>query len=91
MGELLEKPLGVNEIWNVNFPGCPLAECGGILYDRSVSTDEFYTDRYLETKISEDRVSYMVEGIRNFSATQGSDLKAIIDKCVSVGIAKNIS
>lgn len=91
MGELLDKPLGVGEIWNVNFPGCRLSECGGVLYDRTVSTDEFYVDRYIETKISDDRVSYMVEGIRNFAASEGTDLKAIIDNCVSVGIAKNIS
>ena len=41
IAELLNKPLGVNQIWNVNFPGCQLAECNGILRDRKVSTDAF--------------------------------------------------
>ena len=65
IAELLNKPLGVNQIWNVNFPGCQLAECNGILRDRKVSTDAFYVDRYIETTVSEDKLSYMVEGIRN--------------------------
>ena len=91
MAELIEKPLLINQIWNVNFPGCRLAECKGILRDRKVSADEFYKDRYTETKVLEGRISYMVEGIRNFKATEGTDLKAILDQCVSIGIATNIS
>ena len=91
IAELLEKPLGVNQIWNVNFPGCGLAECKGILRDRKVSTDVFYMDRYNETVVSEGRISYMVEGIRNYNAKEGTDLKAIFDQYVSIGIAANIS
>lgn len=91
MAELIDKPLGVNQIWNVNFPGCQLAECNGILRDRKVSTDAFYVDRYIETTVSEDKVSYMVEGIRNYSALEGTDLKAIFDNYISIGIATNIS
>ena len=48
-------------------------------------------DRYNETKVSEGRISYMVEGIRNYDALEGTDLKAIFDGYVSVGIATNIS
>ena len=91
IAELLNKTLGVNQIWNVNFPGCQLAECNGILRDRKVSTDAFYVDRYIETTVSEDKVSYMVEGIRNYSALEGTDLKAIFDNYISIGIATNIS
>ena len=91
MAELIEKPLGINEIWNVNFPGCTLKECKGILHERTVSTDEFYLDRYHETVISEDRRSYMVEGVRCFHGTEGTDLRAVLDNYVSVGIARNIS
>ncbi len=91
IAELLDKPLGVNQIWNVNFPGCKLSQCKGILRDRIVSTDVFYSDRYNETPISEGRVSYMVEGIRNYTAIDGTDLKAIFDNYVSIGIATNIS
>ena len=91
IAELLEKSLGINQIWNVNFPGCRSAECNGILRDRQVSTEVFYEDRYMETKVSEERISYMVEGIRNYNASEGTDLKAILDNWVSIGIATNIS
>ena len=89
--ELLNKPLGMNEIWNVTFPGCRLAECKGILRDRKVSGDVFFQDNYIETTVSEGRISYMVEGIRNYHALEGTDLKAIFDNYVSIGIATNIS
>lgn len=91
MAFLLDKPLAINQIWNVNFPGCTLSECRGILHDREVSTDDFYKDRYHETVISEGRISYMVEGIRNYHAAEGTDLRAILDYYVSIGIATNIS
>lgn len=91
MTELLNKPLAVNQIWNVNFPGCRLEECKGILRDRVVSTDVFYEDRYIETRVSQEKISYMVEGIRNYNASEGTDLRAILDHYVSVGIATNIS
>jgi len=90
MEELLDKPLGANQIWNVNFPCCKLEECRGIMRDCTVSTAEFYADEYTETKISEDRVSYMVNGIRNHEAEEGSDLRAIFDNYVAIGIAKNL-
>ena len=88
---MINKPLGRNQIWNVNFPGCKLEECKGILRDITVSLDDFYKDRYVETIVSEGRISYMVEGIRNYDALEGTDLKAILDDCVSIGVATNIS
>ncbi len=91
MEELLDKPLGLHEIWNVNFPGCELKECKGILKDRFVSNESFFNDRYKEESVSEGRISYMVDGLRNYEAAKGSDLRAIFDKYVSVGVAKNIS
>lgn len=91
MSELIEKPLGVNQIWNVNFPACSLSECGGILRDRIVSTDVFYNDRYSAVKVSDVRTTYTVDAIRNWDASEGTDLKAVLDNCISVGIAINIS
>lgn len=91
IAELITKPLLTNQIWNVNFPGCKLAECNGILRNREVSTDAFFKDHYIETVVSEDRISYMVEGIRNYTAAENTDLKAIFDNYVSIGIATNIS
>lgn len=91
IAKLIEKPLGHGQIWNVNFPGCTLAECGGVLYDRKVSQDDFYKDHYIETPLSDGRTRYTVEGVRHWEAAEGTDLRAILDNCVSVGIATNIS
>lgn len=89
--ELIDKPLGINQIWNVNFPGCKLDECKGVLRDRTVSTDLFYKDRYNETVLPDGKVSYMVEGIREWTASEGTDLRAVLDGYVSIGIATNIA
>ena len=89
--ELIDKPLGRNEIWNVNFPDCPVEECGGIRYDCKVSQDDFYAGGYDEVGRNGDRVSYMVNFDRNWDASEGTDLRAIIDNCVSVGKVKNYS
>jgi len=90
MGELIVAPLGEHQIWNVNFPGCRLEECKGIQRGVVVSREVFYNDNYKETKISETRITYQVDGIRNYEATEGTDLRAIFDNYVSVGIANNI-
>ena len=91
MGNLLEKPLGYGQIWNVNFPGCDLSDCKGVLYDRTVSHDEFYTDRYTETDLGNGRIAYMVDGQRCYKGTEGTDLHAVINGYVSVGIVNNLS
>lgn len=91
IADLLDRTLEINQIWNVNFPGCRVNECKGILYDRKVSADNFYDDMYHETVVASGRISYTVEGIRNHQALEGTDLKAIFDQYVSVGIATNIS
>ena len=91
MDELIDMPLNENQIWNVNFPGCTLDECRGIQRNCTVSGDVFYQDRYKVTPISEGRASYMVDGIRKWEAGVGTDLRAILDSYISIGIATNIS
>ena len=91
IAELIDAPLGENEIYNVNFPDCPLSELKGILRGRTVSNDVFYKDRYTESRLHDGRTVYLVEGIRNWQASEGSDLRAVIDNYISVGKAKNIS
>ena len=89
--ELIDKPLGRNEIWNVNFPDCPLDECAGIRYDCKVSQDDFYAGGYDEVGRDGDRVSYQVNFDRNWDASDCTDLRAVIENCVSVGKVKNYS
>lgn len=94
--ELLEElayvPIEHNQIWNVNFPGCPLSECKGILRDRRVCTNRmFYKDTYDESEGPDGRTTYMVNGKRNYIAEDGTDLKAVFENYVSVGVANNIT
>ena len=67
-----------------------------IAFSEGACENHEVTDRYLkeiiaETIVSEGRISYMVEGIRNYNAEEGTDLKVIFDHFVSIGIATNIS
>ncbi|RKM58747.1 5'/3'-nucleotidase SurE [Butyrivibrio sp. CB08] len=91
MAELIDAPLDEWQIWNVNFPGCSLEECKGILRGVRVSRDGFYEDRYSEEVVSEGRKSYMVDGIRKWEAAAGTDLWAMINNYVSIGVVNNLS
>ena len=89
--ELVDKPLGRNEIWNVNFPGCTASECKGIKYDCVVSQDDFYAGGYDVVAKEGDRISYQVNFDRNWKGSEGTDLGAIIGNFVSVGKVRNYS
>ena len=90
--ELVKVSPGHNRIWNVNFPGCRLSECKGILRDRKVCTNRaFYCDTYDESAGEGCRISYMVNGKRNFIAEEDTDLKAVFENYVSVGLVNNIT
>ena len=89
---LLDRTPGYGRICNVNFPGCPLAECGGILEDRTVSHGAFYRDRYCKIlDLPGGGVRLNVDGLYNEDAEPGTDFRAVVDKYVSVGIVQNIS
>lgn len=91
IGEFIDKPAGPNRIWNVNFPGCALSECGGVLRGRTVSDDPFYLEDYAVTLLENGHSCYLVDGRRSHEASEGTDLKAIFDNFVSVGLVTNIS
>ena len=50
LGELIDEKPGSGKVINVNFPGCPLSECRGILRGRTVSHEPVYLDRYKKTE-----------------------------------------
>ena len=95
MRELLEElaatPVDRRVIRNVNFPGCALAECKGILRDRKVSGCSFYSDRYKVIGSDGGRTTYMVDGLRSHDSEPDTDLRALYDGYVSIGKAVNIS
>lgn len=88
--KLINTPLEENYIFNVNFPECTVEECGGILWDRTVSTKVVYEDHYDEEKIDENTSLFTIIGERRYEADEGTDLRAILDNFVSVGVIKNL-
>ena len=87
--ECISKPLKRNQIWNINFPECSLGECSGIQRDSRVSKDLFYDDGYAVEE-ADDKKYYSIVARRIWNATPGTDLSAIIENRVSVGIVNNI-
>ena len=87
----IDKPLGVNEIWNINFPGCTLEECKGVKYDCTVSQHQFFSGGYNVVKRDGDKVTYMIDYKPVWEAEEGTDLRAVIDNYVAVGKVKNYS
>jgi 5'-nucleotidase len=91
LDDLLKQPLEPGMIHNVNFPGCSLGDCKGILVDRKVSRGMFYRDTYdVVEKLDEGGVRYSVNGHYNEECEEGTDFKAIIDGYVSVGVVNNV-
>lgn len=91
LSELSDQKLGYGQIFNVNFPGCPLTECKGILKDRKVSHGMFFRDHYIELKkLENDGIRLMVEGEYNEDAEPDTDFRAVVDKYISISIVNNI-
>ncbi len=89
--KLLDIPLPAGHIHNVNFPQIPLSECKGVLYDRTVSPNMYYEDRYkVIEELDNGGLRYMVDGTPRLVAQEGTDFLAIIDGYVSVGIVNNV-
>ena len=89
--ELIDTPLEYGRIHNVNFPGCPLSECNGVLRNLTVSRSEFYTDAYKEVeKLPNGGVRVAVDGQYSEQAEEGSDMYALIHKYVSVSMVNNV-
>ena len=92
LNEYIDVRPGYASIVNVNFPGCKLSECNGVLRDRMTSRSSFFHDRYKTLgKLEGGGVRYMVEGIHNYEAEEGTDFYALMHNYVSVGIVHNIA
>ena len=87
--ELIDKPLGDNEIWNVNFPGCTVEECKGIKYGCTISQESFFTGSYKEIGKEGNKTIYQVDLIPEWKGAEGTDLAAITGNYVSVGKVRN--
>ncbi|MCR5416784.1 MAG: 5'/3'-nucleotidase SurE [Pseudobutyrivibrio sp.] len=91
LSELLDVELAPGMIHNVNFPGCTLSECKGILKDRKVSRGMFFKDSYdVLEELENGGNRYMVNGQYNEDAEKDTDFRAIVDGYVSIGLVNNV-
>ncbi len=91
LAELIIIPLQPGHIHNVNFPGCALSECKGILRNRAVSQSMFFRDTYnVVEHLKEDGIRYMVEGHPNRECEKNTDMNALVNDHISIGVVRNI-
>lgn len=89
--EYMDKPLPPNRIWNINFPDCPADECRGIVRDAVMNTGHFYDDQYLKEKVDDQTWSVTNITRRIWEGPEGSDLNAVINKCIAIGTVTNLT
>ena len=90
--ELLTGVLVPGVVINVNFPDCELSRCKGILRDRKVSMNNPYIDYYREEETFEDGGKrYTIHWVNRDHADEGTDLRALLDGYVAIGVVNNIS
>ena len=91
LDKVINSPIPPGHIHNINFPGCHLSECRGILYDRKVSPGMYFSDTYDRIEELENGgIRYMIHGTPTRTAEEGSDFRAVLDNYVSVGLVNNI-
>ncbi len=89
--EYMDKSLPSNRIWNINFPDCPADECRGIVRDAVMNTGHFYDDQYLKEKVDDQTWSVTNITRRIWEGPEGSDLNAVINKCIAIGTVTNLT
>ena len=91
LAEFIDVKLSKDQIININFPCGKAGECRGIKRNVKTSVGAIYKDRYKLIEEREDGTFvYMVDGIYNEEAEEGSDFRAVLDKYIAVGIVKNV-
>lgn len=91
MAELIDIKPDREQIWNVNFPACPLSECRGILHDRKMAACGYFRDTYEEELLPDGTRRMMVNGVHYDDAGEGTDIRAILDNYISIGRVNNLS
>lgn len=87
----LEEQAKPDRIININFPGCRLKDCKGILTDRRVSGHMVFDDRYEAIeKLPGEGKRYRVKGVPRCESEEGTDLRAVQEGYISYGPVYNI-
>ncbi len=87
--EILGKPAERDSIWNINFPACAPAECRGIRWERKPAQHPYYLDNYRRTDRGDGSFVLEPAGYPTRQGEAGSDIEAILDNCISVGLIRS--
>ncbi len=91
LSEIMEMEPMEGKILNINFPDCPAAQCRGIIRNLKVSKSMLFRDRYaVLEELPHGGKRYMVDGQYQEVAEEGTDLKAVLDRYVSIGWVNNL-
>ena len=88
LADLMDRKPGKDAILNVNFP---LGSCKGILTGRTVSAGTLYRTRFHPSEEQPDgRIILTPEAYMDETCEDGSDMKAVTDGYISIGIVRNV-
>lgn len=88
LADLIDCRPGRDAIVNVNFP---LGTCKGILTGRTVSAGTLYRFRFVPSEKQPDgSVILTSEACPDETCEEGTDMKAVLDQYISIGIVKNV-
>ncbi len=91
LAQLIDQRLPEGQIYNVNFPGCTLDECRGILRERTVSRSMIFIDGYKQVEeLERGGRRYMVDAQLNRECEENTDMRAAVEGFVSIGTVSNI-
>lgn len=82
---LVGRSLPLDTLWNVNFPGCGLEEYQGILENRIPANHQLYQDYYEKKEQLADGFVLEAGGIPTNEAEEGTDIRAVLDRYISIG------
>ena len=84
--EVMEREISKSQIWNINFPGGPLADYKGVLWDQKIAPFQFYKDIY-DMKKTDDGIEFLAGGIPFTENIEldGTDMSAIMNGYTSIG------
>ena len=87
--ELAQNRPGRGEAWNVNFPNCFPQQFRGTLYDRRPAQTPFFDDVYYRQERGDGGHDILLRAEEITGAEEGSDIQALIDGYISVGVIRN--
>lgn len=87
--ELAQNMPGRGEAWNVNFPNCFPEQFRGSLYDRRPAQTPFFDDVYYRQERGDGGHDILLRAEEITGAEEGSDIQALIDGYISVGVIRN--